>query len=158
MVNNALLRTSGVFLFVFSVAPALDAYTSLGALRWGDELRGNSARSLAMGATGIASGDEPASFFANPAILSRLKNANAVSISPGFSNVFYRRTHADNTFVADSQTLFHLQSFAASARHPSAAPTRAITGPPQRARVMRRRSHAARGRAYRSVPASVRHP
>lgn len=114
-------------IFVLSLIPLISsltfAYTSLGALRAGDELRGFSARSLAMGGTAIASSRDSAALFANPAILSQMDAGNSLSVSPGFATAFYDRTHPDSTakkpsFSADSNSLFNLQSFAASVRHP----------------------------------------
>lgn len=98
--------------------PLSFASTSLGAFRMGDELRGNSARSLAMGGTAIASSNDSTALFTNPAVLSQMKSGNEISVSPGFATVFYRRTHPDAKFTSDSNTLFNLQSFSASARLP----------------------------------------
>ncbi len=94
------------------------AFTSLGAFRHGDEIRGVSARSLAMGGACIAACNEPTALLVNPALISQVDGTLAISVSPGVTAAFYRRNHNDKTYASDSNTYFGVESLALSLRHP----------------------------------------
>ncbi|OQA90304.1 MAG: Outer membrane protein transport protein (OMPP1/FadL/TodX) [Elusimicrobia bacterium ADurb.Bin231] len=77
------------------ISASLEAYSSIGSFwKWGDPQRGFSARSVAMGGTGIASMQEAASLYVNPALTNFGEGKGFFTISPSVITFFDKRDHA----------------------------------------------------------------
>ena len=111
----------GILLLIASVlylpAARLHAYSALDSYwQWGEPQRGLSARSLAMGSTGISSLDDATALGVNPALLDLgdEETNGSFSLSGGPLWFFDKRDHSHNavTYAATDNTNFNFPSAA----------------------------------------------